>query len=232
MTNPGWKYRWFRVAAAGLLGFAIAASAGTGVRAAEDDDEDVAFDTKIFRQVLQGLGLRRDGTGIDYRERSPLVVPPARDASALALPPPQAGSITEKTAAWPVDPDVKRAKEAKAARKKPHKTVEEDSVPLLPNQLGPRAATPPPGQRPTGDSKDPTLPSTLSELNAKSIFTLGGLIGSKEEYAKFTSEPPRSSLTEPPPGYRTPSPAQPYGVGRAKADAINPMDTPQMRGMQ
>ena len=232
MTNPGWKYRWGRVAAAGLLGLALAASAGTGVRAAEDDDEDVAFDTKIFRQVLQGLGLRRDGTGIDYRERSPLVVPPARDAAALPLPAPVTGSITERTAAWPIDPDVKRAKEMKAARKKPRKDIDEESRPELPSQLGPRAATTPPGQRPTGESKDPTLPSTLSELNAKSLFTLGGLIGSKEEYAKFTGEPPRSSLTEPPPGYRTPSPAQPYGVGRAKSDAINPMDTPQMRGMQ
>ena len=232
MTNPGWTYRWSRIAAAGLLGFAIAASAGTGVRAAEADDDDVAFDTKIFRQLMHGLGLRRDGVGIDYRERSPLVVPPARDASVTALPEPQTGSVVDKTAAGPVDPDVKRAKEAKAARKKPHKIVEEDSVPLLPNQLGPRAATPPPGQRPTGEPvKDPTAPSSLSELNAKSIFTLGGLIGSKEEYAKFTGEPPRSSLTEPPVGYRTPSPTQPYGVGRAKTEAINPMDTSQMRGM-
>src|SRR5687767_383975 len=109
MTNPGWKYRWARIAAAGLLGFAIAAGAGTGARAA-DDDEDVAIDTKIFRQILQGFGLRRDGVGIDYRERSPIVVPPSRD-----LPAPETGSITEKTAAWPVDPDVKRAKEIKAA---------------------------------------------------------------------------------------------------------------------
>ena len=228
MTKLGWMYRWGRIAAAGVLGVALAVSAGSGVRAADDDDDDVAFDTKIFRQVLQGLGLRRgDGTGIDYRERSPLVVPPGRN-----LPSPEAGSITEKTAAWPVDPDVKRAKELKAAKKKPRKIVEEESIPELPSQLGPRASTPPPGQRPTGGPvKDPTAPSTLSELNAKSIFTLGGLLGSKEEYAKFTTEPPRSSLTEPPPGYRTPSPTQPYGVGRAKGQAINPLDTEQMRGM-
>ena len=54
---------------------------------------------------------------------------------------------------------------------------------------------------------------------------MGGLIGSKEEYGTFTSEPPRSSLTEPPPGYRTPSPTQPYGVGKEKGPGpANPMD--------
>ena len=223
MTNPGWKYRWARTATAGLLGVAIAA--GTGARAADNDDEDVAIDTKIFRQILQGLGLRRDGVGIDYRERSPIVVPPSRD-----LPAPESGSITQKTAAWPVDPDVKRAKEIKAARKKPRKSVEEESIPELPSQLGPRAATTPPGQRPTGESKDPLAPSTWQELGSKSIFTLGGLMGSKDETAVFTGEPPRASLTEPPPGYRTPSPAQPYGLGKARSEAINPMDTPAMRG--
>ena len=38
----------------------------------------------------------------------------------------------------------------------------------------------------------------------------------EEEVAKFTGEPPRASLTAPPPGYQTPSPDQPYGVN-AKA---------------
>jgi hypothetical protein len=204
---------------------AIAAGAGSGVRAADDEDGDEAFDTKILRGFLHGLGLRRDGEGIDYRERSPLVVPPARD-----LPAPETGSVTDKTAAWPNDPDVKRAKERKAARKKPAKTVEDEYRPELPDQLGPRAKTPPPGQVPTaGPAKDPTAPSTWAELGAKSFFTMGGLIGSKEEYATFTREPPRTSLTEPPAGYRTPSPTQPYGVGKQKYGpgmAANPMDHP------
>ncbi len=39
---------------------------------------------------------------------------------------------------------------------------------------------------------------------------------SKEEYAKFTGEPARVRLTDPPAGYRTPSPDEPYGVGRDK----------------
>ena len=43
-----------------------------------------------------------------------------------------------------------------------------------------------------------------------------GLWAPKEEYTPFTGEPPRTSLTEPPTGYRTPSPNQPYGVGKEK----------------
>ncbi len=226
MTNPGWTYRWGRIAATGLLGIAIAMGASTGVRAA-DDDEDEAFDTKIFRQFMHGLGLRRDGAGIDYRERSPLVVPPGRN-----LPSPETGNTAEKTAAWPVDPDVKRAKDAKAARKKPRKDIDsEESRPELPSQLGPRAASAPASQRPTGEPvKDGTAPSTWQELGSKSFFTMDGLMGKKQESATFTREPQRGSLIEPPPGYRTPSPSQPYGLGVAKPEAINPMDTDQMRG--
>ncbi len=36
-----------------------------------------------------------------------------------------------------------------------------------------------------------------------------------QQAAQFTGEPVRSSLTEPPPGYQTPSPDQPYGLGKA-----------------
>ncbi len=221
MTKPVWTDRWTKLAAAGLLGLAMATAMGTGARASDDVEEDVAPDTKFFRSILGGLGLRRDGSGIDYRERSPLVIPPARN-----LPAPETSSITEKTAAWPNDPDVKRAKEIKAQRKQRTKTVEDEWRPELPDQLGPRAKTAPAGQIPTGGPyTDPTKPSTQAELNAKSIFTLGGLIGAKEEYGTFTQEPPRSSLTEPPAGYRTPSASQPYGVGKNMgATALSPLD--------
>ncbi len=55
----------------------------------------------------------------------------------------------------------------------------------------------------------------MQELGSKSIFSkVWG--GDKNEYVPFTGEPPRASLLEPPVGYRTPSPAQPYGVGKEK----------------
>ena len=52
------------------------------------------------------------------------------------------------------------------------------------------------------------------ELGSNGIFS--PIFSTKEEYATFTGEPVRSSLTEPPPGYRTPSPNQPYGLGKQK----------------
>ncbi len=39
---------------------------------------------------------------------------------------------------------------------------------------------------------------------------------SKEEYAAFPGEPARAHLTDPPVGYRTPSPNEPYGIGPDK----------------
>ena len=49
----------------------------------------------------------------------------------------------------------------------------------------------------------------------------------KEEYANFTGEPVRQELTDPPAGYRIPSPDQPYGIAPdkkpgSKATPANP----------
>ncbi len=52
-------------------------------------------------------------------------------------------------------------------------------------------------------------PSQLGYSGGLSSKMFGG---KDEETAQFTGEPPRTSLTEPPPGYQTPSPDQPYGM--------------------
>ena len=112
---------------------------------AEDDEEDVAFDTKILRQILVSLGLRSSNEGIQYRERSPLVVPPTRN-----LPTPASKSATEKVAAWPTDQDVKRRKEAKAAAKDNRRTIDwdVDTRPMSPAHYAARAkAMGTPGQQ-------------------------------------------------------------------------------------
>ncbi|MFZ0779278.1 MAG: hypothetical protein WAM74_22585, partial [Xanthobacteraceae bacterium] len=69
-----------------------------------------------------------------------------------------------------------------------------------PNELN---AVNPPG---TNDQSSP------SELGAKKpgVFSFDWL--KQEDYGTFTGEPPRVSLTDPPPGYQTPSPDQPYGI--------------------
>jgi hypothetical protein len=232
MTKPK-SNRLIRVLLCAVLGaMVVITTTSMSARAAsdvDDDGEEVAPDIKFLRNILAGLGLERDGTNIDYRERSPLVVPPSR-----ALPLPEPDNIAAKNPAWPKDPDVRRAQRLKAARKKPTKTVEEESYPELPNKLNaPGPAINTATQRPTGDNHDPTRPSTAAELQSKSIFNFDTLLGRhKDEYTTFVTEPPRASLIEPPPGYRTPSSAQPYGVGKEKwlPNAINPMDSPAIRG--
>ena len=231
MKRPG-SSRIVRFAATAVLGTLMVISAGLpGARAADDDaEQDVPADVKFFRNILAGLGWKRDGDGIDYRERSPLVVPPS-----MNLPPPEPSNIATRNPAWPKDPDVLRAKKLRAERKKRQKTVDEESLPELPSQLNkPGAAiartTRPP---PTPDNTDPTKPSSPASLGAKTVFTINALLGrNNEEYSTFVSEPPRETLIDPPPGYRTPSPAQPYGVGKQKwlPNAINPLDTSGLRG--
>lgn len=200
----------------------VIVAGSAGIARAQDDEEDVPYDTKILRGIMSGLGLKRDGEGpdIDYRERSPLVVPPS-----LNLPPPETAAPTPNAANWPVDPDEKRRKAAIAARKKAANTryqVEDEGRALNPREMTPGAGTADARNRPApqsgrGDSKPGEAGDRLSvfDLGYKGdMFSWNSLFGSKDkgEVAKFEHEPPRVSLTEPPAGYRTPSPAQPYGI--------------------
>jgi hypothetical protein len=218
MVSFGSKRRFSRVAVVAAVGMALVIGcAASGARAADDDDdEDVSLDTKIVRGILKGLGLRRDeGRGIEYRERSPLVLPPAK-----SLPAPEVNNAS-KTAGWPDDPDVKQARKKKQAERdrKPY-TEGVDDRPLLPDQYksaGGGPSTPRGGEAPGRSVDETSRPSSQAELGAKGIFSgISSMWAPKEEYTTFSGEPPRSSLIEPPPGYRTPSPNQPYGVGKEK----------------
>jgi hypothetical protein len=210
--------RFNRTVLAVALGMAVVVGcAGSFAQAADDDDDDVLLDTKILRGIMKGLGLRKDEAGIDYRERSPLVLPPGTETK---LPVPQADSPAKKAAGWPDDPDIKQAKQRKEAERK-RKSFEPgvDDKPLSPSQLSNGAAPVgnKAGEAPGKSAEGSAAPSTNAELGSKGFMSMtGSLWAPKEEYKPFTGEPPRASLTEPPAGYRTPSPTQPYGVGRDK----------------
>jgi hypothetical protein len=220
------KRNFSRVALAATMGMAIVIGcAASGAHAADDDEDDSLLDTKIVRGIMKGLGLRREEASIDYRERSPLVLPPANEAKQLPAPANDANA--RKTAAWPDDPDAKRVKQRKdAERSRKAYTEGVDDRPLLPNEVNggvPRKKGSSEGvSGPTTDeTSSPIAPSKLGSKNFFSNLNIWG--GPKEESAPFTGEPPRASLTEPPAGYRTPSPAQPYGVGPAR-EAYKPVD--------
>lgn len=193
------------------LGVGLVMAAGP-VRAADDEDEDdKTFEEKIIEGIMRGIGgTNMENRGIEYRERSPLVVPPKLD-----LPPP-AGSSAEVTAPnWPKDPDLQRRKAAAAARKKENKDPREAARILTPAELavGKTAA-------PSRTNNDPVQPGNSYNNSILSPSQLGynggfsGLFGgSKTETAPFKGEPTRESLTQPPPGYQTPSSNFPYGTG-------------------
>jgi hypothetical protein len=206
-----------RAAFAAMIGAAVMVGCTGHAAWAEDDEEEPLVDTKIVRHILQGLGLQRPDQqkGIEYRERSPLVLP----GNAKELPRPVPATPAAKTAGWPDDPDIKRQKQRRDAEKNRKAYVEGvDDRPMLPNEYSRKPGTDDKNRPTILDSKsfeDSQKPSTRQELGAKNIFSK--LWGDKsQEYETFTGEPPRSTLIEPPRGYRTPSPNQPYGVGPEK----------------
>jgi hypothetical protein len=201
-------------ALAGALAVALLIGSGAGVWAA-DDDEEVPWDTKIMRRFLKDLGLQRDGEQIEYRERAPLVVPPSR-----ALPPPRdAGAVTTSNPAWPNDPDVKARKAAVTNKKKLNRTaaeaMEAEGRPLSRSELEVGRVPPGTDNRKPQSPEESARPMRPSELGSKGIFSdlFSTFRSDKTEVGTFTGEPVRESLTAPPPGYQTPSPNQPYGVG-------------------
>jgi hypothetical protein len=213
----GWTMRKSPVAstralrlAAIALGIGLVMTSGA-VRAQDDEEDDKTFEEKIIEGIMAGIGgTNMENRGIDYRERSPLVVPPKLD-----LPPPASASADVKAPNWPKDPDDARRKAAIAAKKKENKDPREASRLLTPSELavGKTAA-------PTNGSSDPIQPGNSATNPILSPSQLGynggfsGLFGgNKAEVAPFKGEPTRESLTQPPSGYQTPSPNFAYGTG-------------------
>src|SRR5260221_13274483 len=101
------------------------------VRAGDEDEDDKTFEEKIIEGIMAGIGgTNMENKGIDYRERSPLVVPPKID-----LPPPAGTSADVKAPNWPKDPDEQRRKAAAAARKKENKDPALQARILTPAEL-------------------------------------------------------------------------------------------------
>ncbi|MGO8924443.1 MAG: hypothetical protein ACLQF4_16075, partial [Xanthobacteraceae bacterium] len=185
------------------IGLAAALAVGmtcAAVSTAQAGDYDDPSGTSFSSKVLKAIGLPdpdHPEYEINYSERSPLVVPPNRN-----LPAPIA---TDKPPApnWPQDPDLKKHQAAKAEKSivRPNgDPVMDEGQPLQPDRLIP------PGSRSSAASSSPGI----EPKQGKGILTFDWF--RKEEYGTFTGEPPRASLTDPPPGYQTPSPDQPYGI--------------------
>lgn len=210
-----------RVSLNAALAVALAAAMLAVPTLARAGDDAVPFDTAIVRSIFKDLGLKRGDEGeINYQERAPLVIPPSRD-----LPPPQSpGAALANNPAWPKDPDIERAKVEQAQEKNRdvQAEIEREQNPLPPDQLAPGAKgrkvarrgyePPDPSGNNSGDDNYRLTPSELGYFGG--LF--GNMFSAKDDSAsaRFTGEPKRTTLTDPPVGYQTPSPDQPYGVGK------------------
>ncbi|WP_424628061.1 hypothetical protein [Bradyrhizobium sp. SYSU BS000235] len=203
--------------AAVLLGVGLVLSSGP-VRAQDDEQDDRTFEEKLMDNLMSGLGAKRmEDSGINYRERSPLVVP-----SKIDLPRPETGK-PKLAPNWPKDPDEAERKAAKEARKQKPISPEEARMPLLPSELAARA---PKGADRTADTNSPGSNGSDRPfmLMPSELGYVGGLFKNpfskeKKETAKFEKEPDRDELTQPPVGYQTPSPSYAYGLGDGKERA-------------
>jgi hypothetical protein len=202
--------------AAIVFGIGLVMSANAA-RAQDDDEDDSTFEEKIIKQIMTGIGgTNMENTGIEYRERSPLVIPPRND-----LPPPAAAAATPAPN-WPKDPDIQKRKAAIAARKKENKDPIEAARILKPSELA--VGTTAPVKR-TAETNQPGDPGANAILSPSQLGYEGGLSGlfggSKTESAPFKGEPTRETLTMPPPGYQTPSPNFAYGTGGVRESLVN-----------
>ena len=217
------------------LGVALVMTAGAA--RAGDDQDDRSITEKItdsFKSTIRGTNM--DNRGIDYRERSPLVVPPKLD-----LPPPAAASADDvKVANWPKDPDERQRKAVIAAKKKnapPVARVQTSSEVAAAGTARPINIAPPPEDPPIPGTTRPAYAndrngaartdpvydqpgdlftggaSALVPSSVSDTFNVSNWFGGKktdETVVAPGTEPTREALTQPPSGYQTPSPNYPY----------------------
>ncbi|MFZ5732787.1 MAG: hypothetical protein ACOY4O_08630 [Pseudomonadota bacterium] len=216
-SNAGNDQRKRRALRLALCSVALLAAFSGVAKAEEDEDDDQSFGQKIIGTVIRGIGgTSIDNSNIEYRERSPLVIPPKVELRAP-------GSGKQAVPAnWPKDPDVaERQARREAAKKRGGATrdatqeTREASRVLSPSELAGQPVT----RSASRDSVIPGATNTNPILSPSELGYTGGFFGmfkSKDpEAEKFKGEPTRESLTQPPAGYQTPSPNYAYGTGGA-----------------
>ena len=157
---------------------------------------------------------------IDYQERSPLVVPP----SATLPPPRSSGDIAKLNPEWPTDPDWKRIREGDAQSKISPEARRGNFYPdggLVKvedmSRVNPGRPDKKKADGSSGGGYDTAGEEAKAGADRYSPSQLGFRGWGKKEGITFVGEPDRTLLTEPPPGYRVPSPNAPYGVVEEKS---------------
>src|SRR5215468_4787563 len=190
--------RALRLSAVALGVGLLLASGVARAQQQKEDEDDQTFEEKVIEGIMKGIGgTNMENTGIDYRERSPLVVPPKLD-----LPPPAATSADVKAPNWPKDPDEARRKAAIAARKKENKDPVAAARPLTPSELNVGRTAGKSDVRGSDSLQPGGEPGAHAVLSPSQLGYEGGFMGmfkgNKSETAEFKGEPTRDSLTQPP----------------------------------
>jgi hypothetical protein len=186
-------------------GFAICVAGG--LLAACSSGSNGGFNDPIedaLGDPLVAMGLKIDTAkeGIEYGPRSPLVMPAAQPSQDL--PPPVAASASYGEQ-WPNDPDEARKKQEaelrKAAMHEKPRDLEYASAPMTPGELDEWG-------RMYGKSNGSGLAVGTQAAGKAEVKTVSPreLLDRRKDPNQLRSEPPRTSLNEPPPGYRTPAP--------------------------
>jgi hypothetical protein len=180
-----------KLALGGALALLAMASIAPGVARAQSNESG------IFGSMLKTLGIGGENN-IEYHERPPLVVPPTRE-----LPPPQPADA--KTAAQPKKGTTVRDLDKLAVPQRP----------VEPSLAGAGAPAP------SGGSPETTaaIPQAQPAPSGGFFSKLFSSSGSDKPATPVAPVPARKSLTEPPLGYESPAPSQPYGVAPPAAPA-------------
>jgi len=147
---------------------------------------------------MVGMGEAKESDSIQYRERSPLVVPPK-----MEMPTPQPRP-SQKAQAWPQDQELVRArkKQAESNGRTNSKFIDSNGgEKLTPEEMRAMRA---PGASATGQSQGCKMDPF--DKNSCTVAEYWGNLSAKTEKKDELSlqagvEPPREYLTQPPKGY-------------------------------
>ena len=141
---------------------------------------------------------------------------------------------------WPTIRPGRRIRTSRAARSRRelerNRNISEEREleqnPLRPDQLTPGGNPRTAARRSDGDANSATPGDRLSAKRAEpeDQYLEQHVRQQGRRGRQFTGEPPRASLTEPPPGYQTPSPDQPYGLEQETTQYRPNVPTPEDHG--
>jgi hypothetical protein len=192
-----------KVGGAGALVIATFAAmvAGSSIAPAFAGDDGAA---PIWQGLggLVGLSGKEPEGRIDYRERGRLVLPPK-----MELPPPRATQAQRSGGAWPVDPDVEKARKEKDSVSAILESQSDLKAMRSGNRLSPdKLRVDSSNKVVQTNSKDPCVTDATRlgcHIPFHNVFESIGLANPDE--VKAGEEPDRDWLTDPPKGYRVPT---------------------------